>query len=166
MKSSTKLILTAAFAGTLGLAGLAKLVSATQTQSPIAVMPHSNQAVEKSDGDGETNDDVKDQQESKKLQPLAKITAQQARRSAETAEKEKATSVKLENENGNLVYTVVIGQKEVTVDAGNARVLYADTLGTDRKNNQNNDRLRSSIQVAQGMGDEDSETNDDSGMKK
>lgn len=167
MKSSTKLILTAAFAGTLGLAGLAKLVSATQTQSSIAVMPHFNQAVEKSDGDGETNDDVNDQQESKKLQSLAKITTQQAQQSAETAEKGKVTSVKLEKENGNLVYTVVIGQKEVHVDAENARVLYADTLGTDRKNNQNNnDRLRSSIQVSQVAGDEDSETDEDGGIEK
>lgn len=166
MKPSTKLILTVAIAGTLGLGGLAKLVNATQTQSQISVMPHSTQKVEKSDGDGETNDDMKDQQESKTLQSLAKITPQQAQRSAETAEKGKATSVRLENEDGNLVYTVVIGQKKVTVDAGNAHVLSANALNHDRKHDQDNSsRLRSSIRV-EGAGAEDDETNDDGGIEK
>ena len=54
MKTSTKLILTAAAIGSLGLGGLAKLVNAAQTQSPVAVVPAS-QVIEKSDGDGEAN---------------------------------------------------------------------------------------------------------------
>ena len=54
MKTSTKLILTAAAIGTLGLGGLAKLVNAAQTQVPVAVMPAA-QVTEKSDGDGEAN---------------------------------------------------------------------------------------------------------------
>jgi uncharacterized membrane protein YkoI len=32
-------------------------------------------------------------------------------------------SVKLENENGSLVYAVVIGQTEVKMDAGNGRIM-------------------------------------------
>ncbi len=194
MKPSTKLILTAAAIATFGIGGLSKLVNATQTQSPVAVMPAAqvaeksdgdgeanpateapgnapesqlqanqpSQKSEASDGDGETNDDLKDQQESKKLQSLAKITAQQAQQSAEAAEQGKATSVKLENEDGNLVYAVVIGQQEVKVDAGNARVLYMESLNSDRKDDKNDsNHPRSSIQVSQASDDGDGETNDD-----
>ncbi|PZV08831.1 MAG: peptidase, partial [Leptolyngbya sp.] len=39
MKTSTKLILMAAAIATLGIGGLSKIVNATQTQSPVAVMP-------------------------------------------------------------------------------------------------------------------------------
>ena len=184
MKTSTKLILTAVAIGTLGLGGLAKLVNAAQTQSPVAVMPAAqvteksdgdgeanpateapenasvaqlqanNQKAEASDGDGETNDDAKEQQESQKLQPLAKITPQQAQQAAEASVKGSASNVKLESENGNLVYAVEIGQNEVTVDAGNGRV-----LGTNTPTSENNEKTqpRSSIQVPQS----DGETNDD-----
>ena len=154
MKTSTKLILTAAAIGTLGLGGLVKLVSAAQTQS-LAVMPTA-QGTEKSDGDGETNDDVKEQQESQKLRSFAKITPQQAQQAAEASAKGIASSVKLENENGNLVYAVVIGQNETIVDAGNGKV-----LATNTPNSENNEKTqhRSSIQVSQPDGD--GETNDD-----
>jgi uncharacterized membrane protein YkoI len=187
MKTSPKLILTAAI-GALGLGGLAKLVNAAQTHSPVAVVPaaqvieksdgdgESNPAIEatenasvsqnqanhqqaeKSDGDGETNDDTKEQQESQKLQSLAKITPQKAQQAAETSVKGTASSVKLENENGSLVYAVAIGQNEVIVDAGNGKV-----LGTDTPNSENSEKtqLRSSIQVPQPSGDGDGETNDD-----
>ncbi len=74
---------------------------------------------EASDGDGETNDDG--QQQDSQLQSLAKITRQQAQRAAESTQMSRlrASSIKLENENGNLVYAMVLGQKEVKVDAGN-----------------------------------------------
>lgn len=121
-----------------------------------------SQKSEASDGDGETNDDLKDQQEAKKLQSLAKITPQQAQQSAEAAEKGKAIRVKLENEDGDLVYAVVIGQKDVKVDAGNARVLYTESVNGDRKDDKNDrNHPRSSIQVSQSAGDGDGETNDD-----
>jgi uncharacterized membrane protein YkoI len=182
MKTFTKIILATVFVGTLAIAGLARNVDAQQPQSQVAVIKQqsvsqvtksdgdgeANDATEApentkytklaatpeaSDGDGETNDDVKEQQESAKLQPLAKITAQQAKVAAETAQGNKASSVKLENEDGNLVYTVVIGKKEVTVDAGNAKVLY-----TEAANDETNEgsHPRSSIQVPN-----DGETNDD-----
>jgi uncharacterized membrane protein YkoI len=116
-----------------------------------------SQQPEKSDGDGEAND-ATEQQESQKLQSLAKITPQQAQQAAEASAKGTASRVKLENENGNLVYTVVIGQNEVIVDAGNGKV-----LGTNTPNNENNEKTqpRSSIQVSQPGGDGDGETNDD-----
>ena len=194
MKTSTQLILTAAAIGTLGLGGLAKLVNAAQTQSPVAVMPAAQvteksdgdgeanpateapenapnsqlqankptQKAEASDGDGETNDDVKEQQESQKLQSFAKITPQQAQQSAEASVKGTTSNVKLESENGNLVYAIAVGQNEVIVDAGNGKV-----LGTNTPTSENNEKTqpRSSIQVPQTSGG-DGETNDDGGMKK
>ncbi|MCY7277219.1 MAG: PepSY domain-containing protein [Phormidesmis sp. CAN_BIN44] len=190
MKTSIKLILTAAAIGTLGMGGLAKLVNATQTQSPVAAMPTA-QVTEKSDGDGEANpatevpetalksqlqaanpsqqtgtsdgdgeikDDAKEQQESQKLQSFAKITARQAQQSAEASVKGTASNVKLENENGNLVYAVAIGQNEVIVDAGNGKVLSTNTLNSE---NSEKTQPRSSIQVSGTTGDGDGETQDD-----
>ena len=112
------------------------------------------QKAEASDGDGETNDDVKEQQESQKLQSLAKITSQQARQAAEASAKGVASKVKLESENGNLIYAVAVGQNEVIVDAGNGKV-----LGINTPTSENNEKTqpRSSIQVPQA----DGETNDD-----
>jgi uncharacterized membrane protein YkoI len=146
MKTSTKIILAAAFVGSLGLAGLSKVVSAKQPQS-FVVIARQHQSVTKiaeaSDGDGETNDDV---QEAAKLQLLTKITAQQAQQAAEASVGGKAKSVKLENEDGNLVYTVEIGQQEVKVDAGNGKVLYAENANQQDEKNEAA-RPKSSIQV-------------------
>jgi len=163
MKTSTKLMLTVVVIASFGLVGVAKWVDAAPSQSPVAVMKErAAQAMEKSNGDGETNDDAKEQQESKDLQPLAKISAQQAQQAAETAEKGKATRIKLENEDGNLIYAIVIGQKEVKVDAGNGQVLYSEAMSGDL-NDQTADRKRprSSVQVPQSASDGDGETNDD-----
>lgn len=159
MKTSTKIILATAFVGTLGLAGLARVVSAKQPQSPVAIVRqhHSTtQVAEVSDGDGETNDDA---QEATKLQPLAKITAQQAQQAAETSVGGKASSVKLENEDGNLVYAVEIAQQEIKVDAGNGKVLYTENVNQEDDKNEAT-RPKSSIQV-QEASDGDGETNDD-----
>lgn len=160
MNTARKRVLLGIFIGTLGLGGLAQLVYANQSR-PVAVVQQKNrtQAIEASDGDGETNDDMKAQQEVMQLQPLAKITAQQAQQTAETAQKAKASGVKLENEDGNLVYTVTIGQQEVAVDAGNARILYVERSNQE-SNNAEMPHLRSSIQVAPSH-DRDGETNDD-----
>jgi uncharacterized membrane protein YkoI len=166
MKTSVKVILIAATVGVLGMAGLAKAVNASQNRSLNAVVPqHSSmmndkkpEIAEKSDGDRETNDDVEESQEASKLQSLAKITPQQAQQSAEAANQgAKASEVKLENENGDLVYAVTIGQTEVIVDAGNGKVLSSNEGETNEGN-----RPRSSIQVSQSsVGDGDGETNDD-----
>jgi uncharacterized membrane protein YkoI len=162
MKSSTKIILTAAFVSTLGFAGLSRVVSAKQPQFPVAIarQHHSGtQIAQASDGKGETNDDAQEQQEAAKLQPLAKITAQQAQQAAEASVGGKASSVKLENDDGNLVYAVEIGQQEVKVDAGNGKVLYTENANQqDEKNEAMNPK--SSIQV-QEAGNGDRETNDD-----
>lgn len=193
MKTSTKLILTIAAIGTLGMGGLAKLVNAAQTQSPVVVLPAAR-VTERSDGDGEanpateapenasksqlqtnsaqiaqansgtgeTNEEAKETQASQKLQSLAKITPQQAQQAAEASAKGTASSVKLESENGSLVYAVAIGQNEVIVDAGNGKI-----LGTNTPSSESNEKTqpRSSIQVSQPSGDGDGETNDDGWLK-
>ncbi|WP_315790230.1 PepSY domain-containing protein [Fischerella sp. JS2] len=162
MKTSTKIILTAAFVGSLGVAGVARVVGAKQPLSSVGIVrqDHSKtQVAEASDGDGETNDDVQEQQEANKLQTLAKITPQQAQQAAEAFVGAKANSIKLENENGNLVYAVKIGQQEVSVDVGNSKVLYTENANQQDEKNEAM-RPQSSIQV-QEVGDGDRETNDD-----
>ncbi len=167
MNSSTKLILVSTIVGVLGIAGIARLVSANQPQDQGAILQNLKsqlhaanplQKLDQGDGDGETNDDVKEQQESQTLQSLAKITPQQAQQAAEASVKGTANRVKLENEDGNLVYVVAIGRNEVTVDAGNGHVLYTDTVGNEQREGS---RPKSSIQVPKSMGDGDGETNDD-----
>nr|MDZ8059222.1 PepSY domain-containing protein [Nostoc sp. EkiNYC01] len=152
----------AAVVGTLVFAGLSRIVSAKQPLSFVAIVGkhHSaTQVAEASDGDGETNDDAQEQQEAAKLQPLAKITAQQAQQAAETSVGGKAKSVKLENEDGNLVYAVEIGQQDVKVDAGNGKVLYAEN-GNQQDEKNEATRPKSSIQVKE-TSDGDRQTNDD-----
>jgi uncharacterized membrane protein YkoI len=155
--------------GTLGLGTMVRWVNAAQTQASIAIMPESrngHQSAPVSGKDVETKDGVKveanEQKESLKLKALAKITPQQAQKAAETSQGGKSSHVTLENENGNLVYSVVIGQKEVKVDAGNSHVLYSEGLNQKDKKNETL-HPRSSIQVSEASGgDGDGETNDDS----
>ena len=140
MKTSIKVILAAAFAGTLALGGLVKVGHA---QSPVAVMQQSQKAIQIAEA-GETNDDEQEKSESQ-LQNLAKITPQQAKQAAETAVGGTATKVKLENENGSLIYAVEIGSKELTIDAGNGKVLSSENLGQGDKAEES--APKSSIQV-------------------
>lgn len=139
MKNSTTIILAAALVGSLGLGGLARNVYAAQSQTNI-------QVAQASDGDGEVDDDVEEQQEAAQLQSLAKITLQQAQQAAETASGGKASRVKLENEDGNLVYLVTIGKKEVAVDAGDGNILYNKNENQEDDKNETS-RPKSSIQV-------------------
>ncbi len=69
--------------------------------------------------------------ESSSLQSLAKITPAQARASALQAVPGKVIKVSLDNENGNVVYSVEVqtakGLVDVKVDAGNGKVLAQDS---------------------------------------
>jgi hypothetical protein len=153
MKISSKILAAFAAIGIIALAGIGSLAYANPGKS----VPASAQIIklaEVSDGDGEADDDA---QESAKLKFLAKITALQAKQAAEANSGGSASSIKLENEDGNLLYAVIIGQTEVKVDAGNGRVLYTEAVNSpDETTNHPN----SSIRVAD-QGDGDSETNDD-----
>ena len=160
MKTSTKTILVATLVGLVGIGGLAKASRANPLQAtkplPIEV---AEREMSETREISESRDGLIDATQSTKLRSLAKITPQQAQQAAEATVAGKATSVKLENENGNLVYSVEIAQKEVIVDAGNGRVLSTESLNNE---GGESNQVRSSIQVsATGMGDGDGETNDD-----
>jgi hypothetical protein len=97
MKTSAKIILAAAFVSTLVLVVSCQPGTRKTTISgDYPQLSQSIQMAEASDGDGETNDDAKEQQESVKLQSLAKITPQQALQAVETTQQGKARGVKLE----------------------------------------------------------------------
>lgn len=169
MNNSTKIILILSLIGSLGIArnvyaaqfetrtqvaevsdGDGEVNDATEAaknvqNSHVSVMKN-NVLAEASDGDGETNDDAEESQSAAKLQNQAKITAQEAIKAAESSIGSKASRVQLENENGNLVYAVVIGKQEVKVDAGNGKVLYTENSNQDNEKNEAS-LPKSSIQV-------------------
>jgi uncharacterized membrane protein YkoI len=151
MKTSTKFILATALLGSLGLGGLVRTVYAKQSKPAIAIIPHHNtsiQIAEASDGDGEEADDTEEKQEATKLQALAKITPQQAQKVAETSQGAKASKVHLDNEDGNLVYKVIITQTEVAVDAGNGKILYNEKVHQEDESTKVT-HPRSSIQISE-----------------
>lgn len=118
MKNSSKIILGITLLSTLGIGSLARAVMTTQVESPVAIIssqqkPYQVAEAAGGDGDGETNDDAQEQQESANLQSLAKISPQQAQQTAEKAIGGQASRVNLENEDGNLVYSVIIGEKDM-----------------------------------------------------
>ena len=135
MKTSTKIALAAALMSFVGVGAVVKIVNASPAVNSVEV-------AQISDGDGETNDD---QLEDKKLQALAKITAEQAKQAAETFTEAKASSVKIEKEDGNLVYAVKIAQKEVEVDAGNGKVIYIENAKPHEKGGLGYGTIGSSI---------------------
>lgn len=143
------------------------------TEVPEAAPPHQYYTMAKtevaqreaSDSDGEVDDDAEEQQEAAKLQPLVKITSQQAQQAAEAAQGGTASSVKLENEDGNLVYEVTIGQTEVIVDAGDGKVLYTENVNQQEDEATLASRPRSSIQVPN-TDAEDKEVNNDGSLQQ
>jgi uncharacterized membrane protein YkoI len=141
---SLKISLIAAIA-TIGIGGIVKMVSASPNTSLMAVAQQ------------KVGESANEANEGAKLQTLAKISASQAQQKAEAAKGNKASSVNLENEDGNLIYAVNIGKNEVKVDAGNGQILYTDNT-TKEGAEVESSRPRSSIQVAEV---EDGETNDD-----
>ncbi|OLV19600.1 PepSY domain-containing protein [Deinococcus marmoris] len=85
--------------------------------------------------------EMTDAQESAQYLKLAKITLDQARAAAQAAVPGTVTSIKLDEEDGYLVYEVEIGTQEVIIDAGNGKVLYqgARDAGDNDQDNEMND---------------------------
>lgn len=88
---------------------------------------------------GKESAEVPDAQEQAQLQALAKITPDQAKQAALAVVPGTVTSVKLGDENGSLVYEVIIGNTEVKVDAGNGKVLHQEAAGTDNEKGGENE---------------------------
>ncbi len=111
----------------------------TATQTPAAV---SQQEVQDPADQGsiavkETANEPSEQDENQALAGLAKITADQARQIAETKIGGTASDVKLENENGTLVYAVKIANQEVKVDAGNGSVPRVENNDNNQQETKN-----------------------------
>lgn len=58
-----------------------------------------------------------------RLKKLAKVTAQQAKQIASARFKGIIKQVDLENEDGNVIWSVEIGKHELSIDAGNGKIL-------------------------------------------
>jgi uncharacterized membrane protein YkoI len=127
----------------LGIGGAVRSVSATQAQRPVAPIARSSQSAaiaqnseeagEQADEpeDSEMDDEQEEQQEEAQLESLAKITPQQAEEAARTVASGTVSRVSLDNEDGSVVYKVIIGQSEVLVDAGDGTVLETETVGDE-----------------------------------
>lgn len=152
MKTSVKIAMATLLLGSLGVATITKTTYALPNQSSLKV-------AEAVDRDREVNDDT-EEQEVTQLQKLAKISPQQASQAAQKEVGGQPDQVKLDNENGNLVYTVEIGQTEVKIDAGNGHVLYVEKPNQENNDSSETSYQRSSIQVPNSQ-DNDRETNDD-----
>lgn len=85
--------------------------------------------------EGREEGGAEEQGESAKLASLARITKEQARAAAVAQVPGTVTGVELENEDGNLVYSVSVktsaGEQDVKVDAGNGKVLHVEKDGGD-----------------------------------
>ncbi|HEV7889922.1 MAG TPA: PepSY domain-containing protein [Pyrinomonadaceae bacterium] len=95
-----------------------------------------NEANEREDReDGEEAEDRAEGAESERLKSLARITPEQARDAALAQVPGTVKKVKLENEDGNVVYGVEVktasGERDVKVDAGDGRVLHVEQDGED-----------------------------------
>ena len=132
---------------TLGISKMSPtLVHAQSSAAQVSQAPAGQQATEKADTSGtdvadnkqtpaytssirvpETGKEMDDGTEAKQLASLAKISSDQAKSAAEKNAGGTASSVKLEEEHGNVVYAVTVGTKEVKVDAGNGNILHTET---------------------------------------
>ena len=61
-----------------------------------------------------------------RLLKMAKITKEQAKVIASSKFKGKFAAVDLENEDGNLIWSVEIGSHELAIDAGNGKILQVE----------------------------------------
>ena len=75
-------------------------------------------------------------QDAAQYQSLAKITPAQASAAAQARVPGAVSSVMLGDENGSLIYEVIIGNTAVKVDAGNGQVLGQDMAGAETGNAQ------------------------------
>ncbi|KST67400.1 PepSY domain-containing protein [Mastigocoleus testarum] len=122
MENSIKALLTTLLVTTLGVAGVSPVVRA---ESP--------------------NEEQQERQIAAKLRPYAKITAEQAKKAAQSTLKGEVEEVELDaNENRSLYYEVESEKTVVYVDAGNGKVLGSEPAG---KEGAVEDSLQSSVKV-------------------
>lgn len=79
------------------------------------------------------------QEDQDNLASQAKISVKQAKEAAEEAAHGVATDVELEKENGQVVYEIEVGNKEVIVNAKNGNVLSVDQEDDDDSDDDDDD---------------------------
>ncbi len=67
--------------------------------------------------------EAKEEVNTPRLKKLAKVTAEQAKQIARSRFKGTIKQVDLENEDGNVIWSVEIGKHELSIDAGNGKIL-------------------------------------------
>ena len=117
----------AVFAQAGGTSGVAPRPEQPPYRSSIQVPDDQDEEDEEKD---ENEEKEREENEAVRLQALARVTADQARSAALSRVPGTVQEVELENEDGNLVYSVEVrtatGEQDVKVDAGNARVLHVE----------------------------------------
>lgn len=124
-------LLTLGLLGVSGVGMAAAKVVARQNHPQMATLPQAMTAQLGRGEDREMEEAREEQQEDAQLKSLAKITPQQAEAIARQVTPGNVSRISLDNEDGSVVYKVIIGQREVMVDAGNGRVLETEPLGQE-----------------------------------
>ena len=144
MNNSIKTLFAVLLVGTFGAGSLAVVARANSSDRLHQVVMA--QEVEDTDRESEA-DELDEEQEAARLQPLAKITPDQAKEAALRVQSGEVTELELEAEDGSLLYEVTIGETEVFVDAGNGEVLYTQGIDAEVDEATEQARPRGSIQV-------------------
>ncbi len=89
------------------------------------------------DAQDQNDSNLSEAQESQTLQSKATISADQARKTAEAKVGGTASSVTLGDEDGKVIYEVIVNGQEVKVDAKTGSVLTLEKQGSEVHDNQN-----------------------------
>lgn len=160
MKNSVKTALAIGLVTTLGAGGAALMANAegnSPTSTRIAQSadsetnegPENGVENEANEGPENGSEDANEAQEMAQYQSLAKITPEQAQQTAEADQSSTATKVKLDEEDGSLVYKVEFTNAEVLVDAGDGKILKTELEGQE-ENDTTEAPVQGSIQVPEG----------------
>ena len=127
-----KKLLSYALVGSLAAGGLGGAIFAQTSQPPVQKPSYTGSVAVQQDPNGGASE----AQEAQQYASLAKVSEQEAIAAAQQASGLSAqpSKVALENENGYLVWEVVIGDQEIKVDAGTAQVLHSDLVGNEDPN--------------------------------
>lgn len=167
MKNKSYLALLAIPLVGLGIVGS---VALAQSNTPSPVQAQQVQEIQTGlpDGKEEMDREIPDAQEQQMLQAKATITADQAKQVAQTKLGGTATSVELEDENGTVLYNVIIGNQEVKVNAADGSIVKIEAADAENESDDN-------AQMTTGHGNEpndgaqtsdgDGEINDDGNIR-
>ena len=155
MKNSLKTVLGIGLVAVIGAGGTAMVanakgdaMAAPEARIAQAADSEASEGPEDEANEGPENEEneADEAQEAAQYQSLAKITADQAKQTAEAAQSDTATDVELDEEDGSLVYEVEFANAEVLVDAGDGKILKTELEG-EEENDATEAPIRGSIQV-------------------